>query len=74
MREGGVSVNDISKIHYTDFIINDNCISFKDIDMEIPLQLNEIFSYFNTGKPLPSELYGKDKVIMIPGINEWNPH
>ena len=74
MREGGVQVNDIPKMHCTDPDIDDHCISFKDTELRIPLQLKGIFSYFNTRKPLPSELYDKDKVFITPDASEWNPH
>ena len=74
MREGGVIVNDIPKMHCSDPTINDHCISFKDANLRIPLQLNGIFSYFQTRKPLASELYGKDKIFITPDSSEWNPH
>jgi len=74
MREGGVIVNDIPKMHCPDLTIDDHCISFKDIDLRIPLQLNGVFSYFHTRKPLPSELYARDKVFITPDAFEWNPH
>ena len=74
MREGGVVVNDIPKMHCTAPTINDHCISFKDTNLRIPLQLNGIFSYFNTRMPSPSELYGKDKVFITPDASDWNPH
>ena len=73
-REGGVKVNETYKMHRTEPNIEDHCISFKDIDLRIPLKLNGIFSYFNTRMPLPSELYEKDKVFITPDVNEWNPH
>ena len=37
MREGGVIVNDIPKMHCEFPCIDDHCISFKDIDLRIPL-------------------------------------
>jgi len=74
MREGGVIVNDIPKMHCDSTCIDDHCISFKDIDLRIPLQLNDVFSYFHSRKPLPNELYDKDKVFIIPEPSEWNPH
>ena len=37
MREGGVQVNDIPKIHCTDPDIDDHCISFKDTELRIQL-------------------------------------
>lgn len=54
--------------------IDDHYISFKDTYLRIPLQTNELFSYFNTHKPLHSELYGKAKVFIKPDESEWNPH
>ena len=74
MREGGLIVNDIPKMHCDDPCIEDHCILFKDIDLRIPLQLNGIFSYFNSRKPLPSELYDKDKVFITPDASAWNHH
>ena len=74
MREARRNVNDIPKMNCTDPSINDHCISFKDTDLRISLQLNGIFSYFNTRKPLPSELYEKNKVFITPDAIEWNHH
>ena len=74
MREGGVTINNIPKMHCTDPRTEDHCISFKDSDLRIPLQLYGIFSYLNTRKPLPSELYDKDKLFITPDAGEWNPH
>ena len=74
MREGGVTVNDIPKTHCTYPTIEDRCISFKDIHLRVPLQLNGVFSYFNTKKPLPSEIYDKDKTCITPDTSKWNPH
>ena len=74
MREGGLSGNDIPKIHCTNPTVDDHCILFEDTDLRIPLQRNGVFSYFNTRKPLPSELYDKDKVFITPDVSEWIPH
>ena len=61
-------------MHCDDPCIEDRCISFKYIDLRIPLQLNGILSCFNSRKPLPSELYDKDKIFITPDRSEWNPH
>ena len=74
MREGGVNVNDIPKIHCTGPIIDDHYISFKDIDLRIPLQLHGIFYCFNTRKPLSSELYDKYKIFITADTSEWNAY
>ena len=70
MREGGLIVNAIPKIHCDDPCIEDHYILFKYIDIGIPLQLNGIFSYFNSRKPLPSELYDQDKVFITPNASD----
>ena len=70
MREGGVIVNDIPKVHCESPSIEYHCYSFKDIDLRIPLQLNGVFSYFNSRKPLPNERYDEDKVCIILEANE----
>ena len=75
MRAGGVQVNEVPKIHCDDLTTNDHCISFKDIDLRIPLQLFGTFSYFHTHhKPMPQELFDKDKVFITPDASDWNPH
>ena len=73
MREVGLIVNEIPKMHCEYPCIEGRCISFKGIDLRKPLQLNGILSYFNSRKPLPSELYEKDKVFITPEANDWNP-
>ena len=74
MREGGVIVNDIPKMHSSGHIINDHCISFKDTNLGLPLLLNGIFSYFHTRKLSARELYSKDKTFLTPVASEWKPH
>ena len=74
MREGGVTANDIPKMPCSNPTINDHCLSFKNTDLRIPLQLNGVFSYFNTRTPLANELYSKDKIFITPDASEWNPH
>ena len=74
MRAGGVQVNEVPKIHCDDPTSNDHCISFKDIDLRIPLQLFGTFSYFHTRKPMTQELHDKDKVFITPDASDWNPH
>ena len=70
MREHGVRLNKKIMIHCTHPRIDDHCISFKDIDLRISLQLNEIISYFNNSNLLPSELYSEDQLFITPGVNE----
>ena len=74
LRQGKTVVNDTTKIHCADPTYDDHCILFPQSDLRIPLKINDIFSYFNSRKPLPSELYGKDKVFITPDSVEWNPN
>ena len=74
LRQGGIIVNDTAKIHCSDPSIDDHCILFPNSELRIPLKLNGIFSYFNSRKPLPSELHGKDKLFITPDSTEWNPN
>ena len=74
LRQAGLTVNDTAKIHCKDPSPDDHCITFPDSELRIPLKLNGIFSYFNSRKPMPSELYGKDKLFITPDSTEWNPN
>ena len=46
MREAGLQVNDIAKIHVDDPTKKDHAIVIEDLDLSIPMQLNGIFSFF----------------------------
>ena len=71
LRQGGIIVNDTAKIHYySEPSTDDHCIIFPQSEFRIALKLNRIFSYFNSRKPLPSELYGKDKRLITPDSAE----
>ena len=74
MRAGGVTVNDIPKIHVDDPCKDDHCLIFPHSDLRIPLQLNGTFSYFHTRLPTTQELYDLDKVFLTPDSEDWNPH
>ena len=72
--EGGLVVKDVPKIQCVNPTKDDHCISFSNSDLQIPLQLNGVFSYFDSRIPLPSELYSKDKLFLTPDASEWNPN
>ena len=74
MREGGVDVNDVPKIHCKDPTVHHHCLTFPSIDLRVPLQLLGTFSYFHTRKPDSRELFEKDKIFITPDSAEWNPH
>ena len=49
MREGGVTVNDVPKIHVENPSVENHSIAFPDeADLRIPLYLSGIFSFFYT--------------------------
>ena len=66
MRAGGLTVNDTAKIHCSDPIVDDHCIIFPGPDLRIPLQLQGIFSYFNSRMPAVKELHECVKVFVTP--------
>ena len=74
MRAGGVLVNEIPKIHCSNPRTTDHCISFRNHDLSIPLQLNGIFSFFHHRIPTMEELHGCDKIFITPDSTTWNPN
>ncbi len=74
MREAGLQVNDVPKIHCQDPSIDDHCITFPHSDLRIPLKLDGIFSFFHTRKPEMDELEGCDKIFITPDASKWNPY
>ncbi len=74
MQAGVVIVNDTPKIHCAQPTTNDHCIQFTDSELKIPLQLNGIFSYFNSRLPSIIELRDCDKLFITPDASDWNPH
>ena len=73
MRESGLVVNDVPKIHCSDPDRNDHCIISIEHDLKIMLNLNGIFSYFQSRMPLVHELYDAPKVFLTPDASTWNP-
>ena len=69
LREMGVTVNDVPKIHKEDPMVDDHAITFAETGFRIPLSLWGIFSYKPTHDDLlnPNEVY-----ILCPAT--WNPH
>ena len=73
LREMGVTVNDVSKIHKEDPTVDNHVITFMETGFRIPLSLWGIFSYFSTSKPTHDDLLNPNEVyILSPAI--WNPH
>ena len=74
LREAGIVVNDVPKIHCIDPSVEDHSIYFADEELRIPLQLNGIFSYFHTRIPTNDEVMYCDKLFLTPDSTTWDPY
>ena len=73
LREGGIHINEVPKIHVTSPTEEHHAITFQETNIRIPLSLHGTFSYFPTSKPNTQELEEPEDVyILTPTI--WNPH
>ena len=73
LREMGVTVNDVPKIHKEDPTVDDHAITFVETGFRIPLSLWGIFSYFPTSKPMHDDLLNPNEVYILSPAT-WNPH
>ena len=73
LREMGVTVNDVPKIHKQDPTVDDHAITFAETGFRIPLSLWGIFSYFPTSKPTHDDLLNPNEVYILSPAT-WNPH
>ena len=73
MREAGVIVNDVPKIHVDEPTIEDHAIIFPANKFNLPLALWGVFSYFLSSKPTIDECNNIDDVYVITP-DKWNPH
>ena len=73
LREMGVAVNDVPKIHKEDPTVDDHAITFMETGFRIPLSLWGIFSYFPTSKPTHDDLLNPGEVYILSPAT-WNPH
>ena len=75
LREAGIQVKDIPKIHVPNPTPDDHTIIIPHAKLRIPLHLNGIFSYFTCRKPTPGELHEfSDAVYLLTPPGEWNPN
>ena len=72
LREMGVTVNDVPKIHKDDPTMDDHAITFVETGFRIPLSLWGIFSYFPTSKPTHDDLLNPNEVYIL-SPSTWNP-
>ena len=73
LREAGININEVPKIHVTSPTEDHHAITFQETNFQIPLSLHGTFSYFPTSKPSIQELEEPEDVyVLTPTI--WNPH
>ena len=65
MKEAGIDVKTIPKIHVEDPCVEDHSIYFKEEDLRIPLKLNGIFSYFPSHKLSDSMLNDESINVLL---------
>ena len=73
LREMGVTVNDVPKIHKEDPTVDNHGITFMETGFQIRLSLWGIFSYFPTSKPTHDGLLNPNEVYILSPAT-WNPH
>jgi hypothetical protein len=74
MRMGGVVVNNTPKIHCIEPSTEDHCLSFKDSELRIPMQIMGMFLFFHCRMPVADKLESCDKIFLTPDSTDWNPH
>ena len=73
LREAGIQINDVPKIHVTSPSEEHHAIIFQETNFRIPLTLHGTFSYFPTSKPTTQELEEPEDVYVLTPTT-WNPH
>ena len=74
MREAGIDVNDMPKIHVKEATTEHHSIYFSEHDLRVPLALWGIFSYFPSRKPSNNDLRDCEFILLTPDGPDWNPH
>ena len=73
LREAGIHINEVPKIHLTSPTEEYHAITFQETNFRIPLALHGTFSYFPTSKPSIQELEEPEDVYVLTPTT-WNPH
>jgi hypothetical protein len=73
LRQAGVEVNDVPKIHVPEPTEQDHSMYFKETGLPIPLGLWGTFSYFPTSKPTADEIHSSDEIYLLTP-SQFNPH
>ena len=73
LREAGIQINEVPKIHVTSPTEEHHAIIFQETNFRIPLTLHGTFSYFPTSKPTTQELEEPEDVYVLTPTTS-NPH
>ena len=73
LREAGIQINEVPKIHVTSPTEEHHPIIFQETNFRIPLTLHGTFSYFPTSKPTTQEMEEPEDVYVLTPTT-WNPH
>ena len=73
LREAGIHINEVPKIHATSPTEEHHAITFQETKFLIPLTLHGTFSYFPTSKPSTQELEEPEDVYILTPTT-LNPH
>lgn len=74
IREAGITVKEVPKIHCKDPTSNDHCIIFPKDKFRIPMLLTGIFSYFSTFTPTETQVEECENVYLLTPEGKWNPN
>ena len=72
MREAGIRVNDVPKIHCEDPDVNDYTLCFEGNSLRTPLQLNGIFSHFPCETPTEEDMEDCDETKCVVSDTRWS--
>ena len=74
VRESGALFHDAPNINVNDPGVNENLILFPDSNLQIQLQLWDIFSFFHSRVPTHEEITSCDKILITPYSADWDPY
>ena len=71
LREAGIHINEVPKIHVTSPTEEHHAITFQETNFRIPLTLHGTYSYFPSSKPNTQELEEPEDVYVLTPTT-WN--
>ena len=73
MREAGIRVNGIPKIHVEDPRVDNRSLYSPETVFRIPLALLGVLFYFPTSQTVVTEITTSDNIYLLT-TDRWNPH